>query len=107
MTFADDLLEAAGDEPIVQVVIGAGRVAGDARHAPGLARQGELLTWDQARPLLDYDHDYNIGWQVADCQAVYAWTPTRVLFVVKYDDDTQISAAPRDPTAVVPVMFGV
>ena len=95
MTFADDLLKAAGDEPIVQVVIGDARVAGDARHAPGLARQGELLTWDEARPLL------------ADCQAVYVWTATRVLFLVKYDDDTWISAAPRDPTAVIPVMFGV
>lgn len=106
MTFADDLLKEAGNEPIVGVVIGADRRTGSRIFAPDIARQGELLTWKEAQPLLDYDYDYNIGWLIADCHAVYAWTTNRVLFLVKYDDDTWIKSAPRNPLAIMPEVYG-
>ena len=111
MTFADDLLEAAGDEPIVQVVIGDSDGGMDCsvwpsewRFAPGLTRQRELLTWAEAQPFLDYDD--GVDYDVRDDHAVYAWTPTRVLFVVEHDGTTQICSAPRNPVAVTPESYG-
>ena len=122
MTFADDLLAEAGGEPIVYVVIGesdpfgrgavqvfdgqfvVGLYDGDVRYVPGLARKGEMLTWDEAQPLLDYDYDTGCG--LRDCHAVYAWTATRVLFVVEYDGATWISSAPRNPTGGIPRTYG-
>ena len=104
MTFADDLLKAAGDEPIVQVVIGDSNGDTDWRFAPGLARQRELLTWAEAQPLLHYDYDEGFG--LRDCHAVYAWTASRVLFILEYDGATQICSAPRNPVAVTPESYG-
>lgn len=107
MTFADDIEQATGGEPIEAVVIGdmGWTVYGkDERHAPALAHKGELLTWDVARPLLDYVYDDGFG--APDCNAVYAWTATRVIYVVQYDGSTGIHWLPRNPTPTIPQMPG-
>ena len=108
-TFADDIEEAAQGEPIEAVVIGdLGWGSGygtDDRHRPGLARQGEVLEWAEARPLLDYE--YARGFGLPDCHAIYAWTPRWVIWVAEYDGSTRLDAAPRNPTAkLTPTMSG-
>jgi hypothetical protein len=63
-----------------------------------------VLTWEQARPMLDYSYD--TGYGGADCHAVWVWTPTRVLFVVQYDGSTGLESVPRAPVAGLPDMPG-
>lgn len=112
-TFAGDLLEVAGDEPIEAVVIGgfgwgsfndedpygADRIE---RKAP--VRKGVVLTWAEAEPMLDYE--YSIGFGAPECDAVWAWTPTRVLFVSQYDGATGVESVPRNPVDGEPDMPG-
>lgn len=102
-TFAADIEAAACGQPIEAVVIEA-RMAGswgdfgmDERHAPGASRTGEVLTWDVARPLLDYAYD--TGYGSADCHDVTAWTQDRVLFVHEYDGSTHVASVRRNPPA--------
>ena len=90
MTLADDLLAEAGDEQIVWVVIGDSSEATSANYAFGLARNSKVLPWGDAEPLLNYDHDTAYG--ISDCHAVYAWTATRVLFVVASEGATEIGS---------------
>ena len=104
--FAKDIEEAA-EEPIRFVVIGEmgwRNYGDDERHRPGLARKGELLAWDVARPLLDYEYDDGYG--APDCQAIKAWTDDKVLWVTQYDGSTSISSGPRGPIAHIPTMPG-
>ena len=75
-TLAEDFeaVASAHEQSITHAVIGEmGWRDGDERHAPGLARRGEVLTWDEARPLLDYY--YNAGYGAPDCQAMIAPRP--------------------------------
>lgn len=106
--FARDIEEAAKGEPIETVVIGDmgwGDYGVDERHGPGLARKGQILSWDEARPLLDYSYD--TGYGAPDCHAIYAWTQSLVLWVTQYDGSTEINSAPRHPGGgVVPHMPG-
>lgn len=98
MSFADDIDVAAGTEPILSVVIGDmgwTDYGDDARHAPGLARKGEVLSWAEARPLLDYEYDDGFG--APDCHAVNAWTASRVIYVSQYDGSTMVTSVPRHP----------
>ena len=79
-TFAEDIERAAGGaERIEAVVIWPLRV----------------LSWHEARPLLDYDYDDGFG--APDCHAVYVWTEDKVLWVTQYDGATTNSSAPRNP----------
>jgi hypothetical protein len=105
-TFANDI-ERAAAAPIEAVVIGDMGWDGygaDERHAPGLARKGEVLTWDEARPLLDYRYDRGYG--APDCHAIYVWTSSEVLWVTQYDGSTWMSSAPRHPVPGLPEMPG-
>lgn len=106
MTLAEDFEEEAG-EPILFAVIGDmgwSNYGNDERHDPGLGRKGHLLDWGAARPLLDYNYSSDYG--APDCQAVYAWTESKVLFVVQYDGSTWVSSLPRNPFGCVPTMPG-
>jgi len=115
MTFATDIEEAAEGEPIEAIVIGEMGWEGygdDDRHAPGLARKGEILRWAEARPLLDYEYDRGFG--APDCQAIRAWTENKVIWVTQYDGSTSVNSAlrnppppsPDDPTSFIPMMPG-
>lgn len=100
MSFADDIERAAGGEAIEAIVIGpfgwGGSYAEDRITRPAPARRGELLSWEHARPMLDYEYDPGFG--AAECDAIYAWTSTRVLHVNEYDGATGVVAIPRHPT---------
>lgn len=94
-TFAEDIELAAGDEPIISISVGPTRRwtwADEPDHALG----AEPVSWAEARPVLDYLFDAGYGGQ--DCHDIWAWTPTRVLFVHEYDGATCVASAPRNPT---------
>lgn len=105
MSFATDIEKAAGGEPILAVVIGnpcsgimgAGDIQADKMHTP--------IPWSEARPLLDYDYDLGTGH--ADCHAVTAWTPERVIFVRGEDGWAEVAWLPRNPTDHHPHMDGI
>jgi len=106
-TYADDILAAAGGESILAVVIGEmgwTHYGNDERHAPGLARKGEVLTWFEAKPLLSYSYDDGYG--APDCQAVVAWTENRVITTETYDGSTSVVWMHRDPVPHLPEMGG-
>lgn len=105
--FAEDLEKAAGDEPITHAVIGDmgwAEYGQDERHAAAAARRGVVLPWSEARPLLDYAYDGGYG--APDCQAVYAWTETQVIYVSQYDGSTSVYSLPRNPVDCDPEMPG-
>jgi len=94
-TFADDILEAAGDEPIIAIAVGPTRrwtYADEPDHNLG----NQPVEWEAAKPVLSYEYDAGYGGQ--DCHDFWAWTPTRVLFVHEYDGSTSIASAPRNPS---------
>jgi len=95
MTFAKDILEAAGDEPIEAIAVSKRRGSSwndGSDHSLGCAP----VAWEAAFPVLNYQYDDGYGGQ--DCHDIWAWTPTRVLFVHEYDGSTYIASAPRFPT---------
>ncbi len=97
--FKDDILKAAGGEPIDAIVIGDyGWGSPDRR----LAAAGKILTWTEAAPLLDYEYDDGFGGP--ECHAFVAWTTNRVLYVHEYDGSTSVSCRPRNPTTHMPDM---
>lgn len=97
--FKDDILEVAGNEKIEAIVIGKmdNYHSGYARTEKADAAAGNVLTWDDAALLLDYEYDSGYGG--VDCNAITAWTKTRVLFVAQYDGATWVSYVYRNPTA--------
>lgn len=109
-TFWDDIVEEAGDEPILAVTIGPVSGYSQGRwNEPGdydyyadrlaipVDHRNVPLNPDEAKPYLDYAYDSGFGGD--DCNRVYAWTPTRVLFVHEYDGSTSIRSVPRNPSA--------
>lgn len=107
-SFAEDI-EKAADGPIVAAVIHADQGHVDYSYdpirkhdprfvPPGLTRT--VLTWEQARPLLDYPYDNGFG--VQDCHDVHVWTDERVVYVHEYDGATELEWLPRNPPPAAP-----
>ena len=97
LTFAEDIEAAAGEEQILQICIESTReYHGDGWHGVPQEKTGVLLSWEEARHLLDYPYDKGYG--AEDCHAIYAWTETMLLLVGLYDGATWVQAVPRDPT---------
>lgn len=67
-------------------------------------QRGVVLSWEEAKPMLDYE--FNNGFGFPACNPIYVWTTTRVMFVLQYDGSTSMSWIPRNPTAVMPGMPG-
>ena len=90
----------AGDEAIEAVVIG--------EHDRG-ARPDDpinrVITWKEARPILDYDFESNYG--SAGCHPVFAWTATKIITIHEYDGETGPTWYPRHPVDVRPYFDGV
>jgi hypothetical protein len=104
---AEWIKEAAGGESIEAVVIGEmGWRDYNSKDVPGYDKQprGKVLTWDEARPWLDYE--FYEGYGAPGCNAVYAWTANWVLFISQYDGSTECDAVPRNPIACLPQMPG-
>jgi len=97
------MFERIAKGPILGVVIGWD--ARELRSNRGNFEQyGKLITWNLARPILDYEYDSGYGG--ADCHAVYAWTETQVIFVTEYDGSTSLAEVPRNPTPCKPNFNG-
>jgi len=90
----------AGGDPIVGVVIGT--ISG--YDEPGSPKTYDVIPWSEARPILDYG--FELGYCGGDCHAIYAWTPSKVIFVSQYDGSKSIESIPRDPVACTPIMVG-
>ena len=88
MTFAEELEALIGNELVEGVELLTGR--GYNEKCPT-----GILTWEEARPHLDYEYDSGFGSQ--DCHNIYIWTPTRVIYIHEYDGSTWPEAVPRNP----------
>lgn len=101
------ITEIIGDEIIESVVIGDKGWGGFESHTiPQYESQirNKVLSWEQAKPMLDYEFDSGFG--SPGCNAVTVWTPTRVLFVSQYDGATSLESVPRNPIDHEPPMPG-
>jgi hypothetical protein len=107
-TLKEWILEEAAGEPILAVVIGemgwggvfcSERIEGYDTHI-----RGKVLTWEAAEPFLSYQFDYGFG--APECEAVYVWTETKVMFVTQYDGSTCLDFVPRHPIDCDPAMPG-
>lgn len=108
-TFADEILDEAGGEPIVGIVLNGGRgrrwkYEDGCPNVTPAELVGKLVDWPTAKPLLDYD--YARGYGGEDCHAVTAWTAYRVIFVGCYDGATWVTSVPRNPQDCKPTMVG-
>jgi hypothetical protein len=113
MNFADEIENAAGG-PIEAIVIGpfgwgvemtddlAYGEESIQRSAP--VKRGVVMSWDMARPSLDYDYDDGYG--SPSCDAIYAYTADRIVFVSTYDGSTCVRSIPRNPQPCEPEMPG-
>lgn len=104
----DWIEELAAGEPIEAVVIG-GMGWGSDYNSEGIEQyndqpKSKVLTWHEARPLLDYTFDSGYG--APGCNAIYAWTPTKVIGISQYDGSTGPFWIPRNPTDCEPIMPG-
>ena len=64
-----------------------------------------ILTWEDALPELEKEFDDGYG--LAGCPAIYAYTKTWVIFVSEYDGSTMINRIPRNPTVNInPIIPG-
>jgi len=105
--FKEEILEEVAGEEIVGVVIGEmGWGDFNKKNVPLYDSQpkGKVLSWEKAAPFLDYPHDPGYG--APECNSVYVWTETRVLYVVQYDGSTSIHSIPRNPVDIMPEMPG-
>ena len=68
--------------------------------------RGRVLSWEDAQPHLRYQFNSDHG--SVRCEAIYAWTASRVIFITQYDGATWPCWVPRNPnpTAVTPDMPG-
>ncbi len=103
------ILRAANGEPIEAIVIGSmGKRKQTPKNVPWMkqdrSKWNKVLKWEEAAPLIDYD--FNSSYGVPGCQAVTAWTKSRVIFVSQYNGSTSIEYAPRHPEDHEPAMPG-
>lgn len=66
--------------------------------------KGIVINWDEAKKWLGYE--FYSGFGAPGCNAVYAWTATRVIAISQYDGSTEPFSIPRNPTAIMPEMPG-
>ena len=102
-------VEAAADgEPIEAVVIGdmgwSDNYGSEDVPTWDSQTRNKVLSWVVAREWLNYDFDSGFG--APGCNAIYAWTPTKVIFVSQYDGATSIESIPRHPIDCKPSMPG-
>ena len=107
MTLATQIEEEANGEEIWCAVIGEmGWGDYGSEEVPNYKKQpkGKLMLWSEAREWLDYTWDTGFG--APGCNAVYAWTSTKVITVGQYDGSTWVYSVPRNPMDCMPVMQG-
>jgi hypothetical protein len=103
------ILRAAEGEPIEAIVIGGvKRLDPIPEDLPwkkqDRSKWNRVLPWQDAEPLIDYDFDSSYG--IPGCQAVTAWTKSRIIFISEYNGATSVECTPRHPVDHEPVMPG-
>lgn len=103
------VVAAAKGEPIEAIVIGnMGWEDCGIDDIPEPSRDrdkwNKVLSWAEAEPLLDYNFDSGYG--APGCQAITAWTATKVIFISQYDGATGVEWLPRHPVDHQPRMPG-
>lgn len=101
--FKQDILAAAGDEPILALKIIStleyeytNNPSTDSRDSPELkATIGKCISWAEAAPLLNYE--FYAGFGGMDCHDIVFWTETKVFYIHEYDGSTSIQYVERNP----------
>lgn len=99
------ILEEANGETVEAVVIGEmgwGNYGSDGVPNYDQQPRCKVLTWEEALPWIDYDFDSGYG--APSCNAIHAWTASKVMFVSQYDGATKIHSVPRNPSDSKPKM---
>jgi hypothetical protein len=103
--FKDEILEAANGEPIIAIVIEGKEWYYSVKLRPNSTSvSGKVITWEEAAMLLDYEYSQEYGG--VDCNAITAWTETRVIFVGCYDGSSWLTSVLRNPTPHIPEWVG-
>lgn len=100
---ADWMEKMAGDEPIEAVVIGAhddDMFNGSDDKPFNDAPIGCVVSWETAKPFLQYEFDNGYGG--AECHPVYVWTKTWLFVISEYDGATGPAKFPRNPMDIDP-----
>uniref|UniRef100_A0A6H2A6U1 Uncharacterized protein n=1 Tax=viral metagenome TaxID=1070528 RepID=A0A6H2A6U1_9ZZZZ len=66
--------------------------------------KGKILTWEEAKQFIDYNFD--IGYGAPKCNAIIAWTKSKVITIGQYDGATWPYSLPRNPVDTLPTMEG-
>ena len=99
--------EEAKGEPIEGVVIGEMGWGGFGSEKVPMYKEcpkNVLLAWEEAVPFISYEFDDGFG--APECQAVTAWTRSKVISVSQYDGSTSVYSLPRHPIDHEPNMVG-
>jgi hypothetical protein len=104
VAWIEEMANGAKIEGVVIGEMGWGDYGSDG--VPNYEKQpkGKLLSWDEARPLLDYE--FHAGFGAPSCNAVCAWTKYRVIGISQYDGSTAPFWMPRNPVDYMPEMQG-
>ncbi len=105
--FLEDIENVLKEEKVESVVIGSfggWEWSNSTNEKIPKKFRNKVLTWGEAKPLLDYEYDTGFGG--ADCHAIYVWTPTKIIFVSEYDGSTRVTSLPRNPIECNPSMPG-
>lgn len=97
----------AEGEPVEAVVIGEmgwGDYGSDRVPNYAACPKNVVLSWDAAKPWLEYE--FSDGYGAPGCQAITAWTKSRVIGIAQYDGSTHPFSMPRDPVDHTPSMPG-
>lgn len=101
------ILEKAQDEQIEAVVIG-NMGWGDYRSETvpnyNAMPRGKVISWEEAQKWLNYS--FSEGYGAPKCNAIYAWTASKIIFIGQYDGATFPCAVPRNPVPCDPYMPG-
>lgn len=95
---------AIGDEKIIGCVIGEHNLSWLKKDKYILGVEGKLLSWEEAKPYLNYEFSADYG--SISCHPVYVWTDNYVIFISTYDGSTNWNAIPRNPVPCNPYYPG-
>lgn len=106
----------ANGEPIIGVVIGrtgwaseydedeTNDYGSDKIPAYSSQKHNVLVTWEEAKPMLNYEFDSGYG--SPGCNAITVWTTNWIIAVSQYDGATAPFRLPRNPVNHIPCMPG-
>ena len=110
MNALEELKAFLGEGEKVRGIVFGSWGAGYGEPAPPpvpLEMRGKLLTLEAAAPMMKKWTFAGGGFGSPECYAMYAWTDRRVIWVTQNElGATWLDSAPRNPTAIMPIMPG-